>query len=934
MSAAWDLATPILAATGLASFALAAWLSWRAGHRWTPFLLLLPMALLGLSIQQSHLPGLVWRPESQILQAIGVATLLLALMALFLVQTHEHHLVNDLPREGRSLVRDALLLGALAAAIAVMVGVLAFFQSQDMQMQHISTQAVSMARSLETSLVDTSNRQDLLNRIRDHWRKSNRPYAEASFFIVGPDGRVEACSNTLRLTGHDLSDWPLKTDLPRVDTIGSLLTRESEWVGRFHSPSGEEAVASFNFNPTLKGLVVVQIPMRAARSELLEALRPWLVGFAVTLVLLPLAMVLLIRAFMGAISALRQAEDARRQAEGHLRSVVRNLPVMLGVLEEDRRYSLHEGKALETLGIQPEQATGRTPAELFGEDADRDHDLERVFQGSAFSTIRKVHDRIFQVWYEPLRLPSGSVERIMALGIDITDRLQTERDQVASLIKFQSLFENSLDGLFLFDDQSRIVDLNPAASELLGVSRDEALGRMLREVGQSTGGNGAGLFQTLLAEGVAEGEMTFRRRDGSTRTLEFRARANILPGLHFSITRDITERRILEERFERARRLESLGVLAGGLAHDFNNLLMTIMGSAEIALEKSDPENPTGLELERIAAAVRQASELTQQMLTCSGQNPRQTRLVRLDELVAETVHLMEPVFPPQITILQQHAPEQPCIQADPIQLRQVVLNLVTNALEAIGEAVGQIHLSTGPCRLTPETVQGFEFAEGLTDVPGVLLTVRDSGKGMSEELRQRIFDPFFSTKFAGRGLGLASTLGVVRGHGGAVRVDSARGQGTSFQVLFPAAREPQEPEEPTPAGPAPSTGPGQPPRPCILVADDEESLLGLLQEALGRRGFQVLTATDGRRALEIFHSTPDLQAVVLDVKMPGLSGLEACRAMHSLRPEVPILLSTGFSEVETDQEAQDYGAFAVLRKPFRVGALTEKLSAALGRKV
>lgn len=287
MSAAWDLATPILAAAGLTSFALAAGLSWRAGHRWTPFLLLLPMALLGLSLQHSNLPGLAWRPESQILQAIGVATLLLALMALFLIQTHEHDLVNRLPREGRSLVRDALLLGALAAAIAVVVGVLAFFQSQDIQMRHISTQAISMARSLETSLVDTSDRQDLLSRIRDHWQKSNRPYAEASFFIVGPNGRVEACSRTLNLAGHDLSKWPLRTDLPRVDTIGSLLARESEWVGRYQSPSGEEAVASFNFNPTLKGLVVVQIPMRAARSELLESLRPWLVGFAVTLVVVP-----------------------------------------------------------------------------------------------------------------------------------------------------------------------------------------------------------------------------------------------------------------------------------------------------------------------------------------------------------------------------------------------------------------------------------------------------------------------------------------------------------------------------------------------------------------------------------------------------------------------------------------------------------------------
>lgn len=934
MSTVWNLATPLLAAAGLASFALAAWLSWRAGHRWTPFLLLLPMALLGLSLQHSHFPGLVWRLENQIIQAMGVAALLLALMALFLVQTHEHDLVSGLPREGRSLVRDALLLGALAAAIGVLVGALAFFQSRDLQMRHVSTQVVSMARSLEASLIDTPDRQALLRRVREHWQKSNRPYAEASFYIVGPNGRVEACSPKLDLTGRNLTGWPLQTDLPRVDTIGSLMARESEWVGPYLVPSGEEAVASFNYNPILKGLVVVQVPMRVARAELLEALRPWLVGFAVILVLLPLAMVLLVRAFMNAIGAVRKAEEARAQAEGRLRSVVRNLPVMLGVLELDGRYSLHEGKALETLGIRPGEATGRTPEEIFGEDADREQDLAHAFEGSPFSTIRKIRDRIFQVWYEPLRLPSGSVERVMALGIDITDRLQTERDQVANLVKFQSLFENSMDGLFLFDDESRVVDLNPAASQILGVTREEALGRIMREFGHSTAENGAERFRALLEEGIVEGEMTFQRRDGSTRILEFRARANILPGLHFSIARDITERRTLEERFERARRLESLGVLAGGLAHDFNNLLMTIMGSAEMALEKSDLKNPICLDLERIAAAVRQASELTQQMLTCSGQNPRQTRLIRLDELVLETLHLMEPVFPARVSVLQDHASEQPDLQADPIQLRQVILNLVTNAIEAIGESEGQIHLSTRPFQLTPQSARGFEFSENLTDVPGILLTVRDTGRGMSEELRRRIFDPFFSTKFAGRGLGLASTLGLVRGHGGAVRVESAQGRGTTFEILFPAAREAPRPQPLTPSAPQPPSGPLQPPRPMILVADDDASLLGMLREALGRRGFQVLTASDGRRALEIFQQTPDLQAVVLDIKMPGLSGLEACRAMHSLRPEVPILLSTGFSEVDTDRQAIELGAFAVLHKPFRVGALTERLGAALGRKI
>ncbi len=928
MSPAWEQVGPVLGLSGLLALGLAAWLAWKAGHRGTPFLLLLPMALLALSFRPGGLLSSPWMAPPQ---NAGLLVAVLALVALFLVQTHQQGVTGNMPQAGRRLVRTALILATLAVGAGFILTGLAFIHSRDAHQRHVAAKAQSLAHSLEANLTDGTDRQVVLNGFREHWQKANLPYPEASFFILGPRGTVEAQSPNLNLAGADLPASPLKTDLPRVDTVGRLIERRSEWVGPFLNPNGEEVIASFSYNPTLRGLVVIQFPMRAVRAELVESLRPWLVALAVILVLLPVSVALVVRAFVNTFQAAARAEEARELAEGRLHSVIHNLPVMIGVLERDGRFSLQEGKALEDLALSPEQAVGQTPTELFGPDPDREEDYVRAFSGVALSTLRQIRDRVFQVWYEPLRDHQGRVERVLALGIDITQRVRSEEEQIASLTKFHSLFENSMDAMFLYDQETRIVDLNPAGCRLLGRPRQEVLGRTFRELVEYQAADRDAVFRTLLQDGAAEGEMCFLRQDGSAPTVEFRARANILPGLHFSIMRDVTERRTLEERFNRARRLESLGVLAGGVAHDFNNLLMTILGSAELALERLDPEHPVTLELERISATGRRASELTQQLMTCSGQNPRQTRPMRLDELAIETVHLMVPVIPAHVEVIQDHHPDQPYIQADPLQLRQVLLNLITNAVEAVGENPGEVRIHTARYDISSRAPEGFEFTEGLLEGAGALLTVRDTGKGMTQELRQRIFDPFFSTKFAGRGLGLAATLGVIRGHGGAVRVDSTPGQGTTFQILFPALPEPAAPPTVTPSA---AVAPTRSARPLILVADDEESLLRLLEEALGRRGFEVVTAMDGRRALEIFQETPRLQAVVLDVKMPGMSGMEACRAMHDLRPEVPILLSTGFSEMETDREAAELGAFAVLHKPFRVGALTERLSAALGRTV
>ncbi len=391
-------------------------------------------------------------------------------------------------------------------------------------------------------------------------------------------------------------------------------------------------------------------------------------------------------------------------------------------------------------------------------------------------------------------------------------------------------------------------------------------------------------------------------------------------------------RRRLDAKLRDAQKLESLGLLAGGIAHDFNNLLTGILGNADLALLELSSESPGREELEEIRLASTRAAELTRQMLAYSGRGHVQLTTLDLSRLVEEMIHLLEPSVSKRAQLRCHCARPLPAVLGDPTQIRQVVMNLITNASDALGEESGMISVRTG----VRDADAGY-LAEALLDAtpaPGrhVFVEVCDDGCGMDEATLARIFDPFFTTKSKGRGLGLATALGIVRSHQGAIRVESRTGsrsvRGTRFTVLLPAA------EGVATEARSAARGDGETWRGSgtVLVVDDEEPVRRLAARVLGRLGFSVRTAADGREGLEAFQKHADeIVAVVLDLTMPGMSGAETLRAMRTVRPGATILLSSGYDADDSIRTLGGEQPDGFLQKPYSARGLARALRAVLG---
>ncbi|MFO0843301.1 MAG: PAS domain S-box protein [Gemmataceae bacterium] len=383
-------------------------------------------------------------------------------------------------------------------------------------------------------------------------------------------------------------------------------------------------------------------------------------------------------------------------------------------------------------------------------------------------------------------------------------------------------------------------------------------------------------------------------------------------------TLDITERKRAEEQRRRleaqllhAQKLESLGVLAGGIAHDFNNLLTGILGYASLALMQLHPGSAACPLLLEVEKAAQRAAELTQQMLAYSGRGKFIVQPLRLDQVVQEMVNLLGTVVSKKASLNLELEPAT--VEGDATQIRQVVMNLITNASDALEGQCGVIAVRTGVRRAGEADLRSAYLAHDLPAGEYACVEVADTGCGMAPETLPRIFDPFFSTKFTGRGLGLAAVLGIVKGHRGAIKVDSARGQGTVFQVLLPAfAGAPAEgraapTEEPSPRGHG-----------TVLVVDDEPTIRDLARRALEPAGFWVLEAGDGAEGLELFRQhRQEVVAVLLDLTMPRMDGLEALRGLRLLQADVPVLVMSGYSETEVSTRFAGLGANGFLQKPF-----------------
>ncbi len=382
------------------------------------------------------------------------------------------------------------------------------------------------------------------------------------------------------------------------------------------------------------------------------------------------------------------------------------------------------------------------------------------------------------------------------------------------------------------------------------------------------------------------------------------------------------ERRKLEVQLQHSQKMESLGVLAGGIAHDFNNLLMGIMGNVGMAQMKMSPESPGYVHIERIETAAERAAELTNQMLAYSGRGKFVVKIINLSSVLEEMSHLLQVSVSKNIVIKYELDKDLPAIEVDPSQFHQILMNLLTNASDSFDGKSGNVVVSTGVKVCDKACLSDFQFGDELPEGKYVYLEVSDTGSGMDEEVIASIFDPFFSTKEGGRGLGLSAVIGIVKGHNGAIKVISEPGCGTTFKLLFPASEKTAEEIVEEKLVHVDYRGEG-----TILVVDDEEGVREIATAILAEFGFEVLLASDGEEALELFKERADeISLVLLDLSMPGMGGIETFRHLKQHWEDVKVILSSGYTEEDAVSAFTGKGLADFIHKPYRPEELISKV--------
>jgi PAS domain S-box-containing protein len=523
------------------------------------------------------------------------------------------------------------------------------------------------------------------------------------------------------------------------------------------------------------------------------------------------------------------------------------------------------------------------------------------------------------------------------LAHQIKERERVERELRHSEANFRVLTETSTaatfihqGGAFLYANKAAVKFIGYTAEEMQAMKFWDFIHPDFKEVVKERG-----LSRLKEEAPPARYELAIITKDGQPRwmdlsvgTIQYEGRPAVL-GTFFDITdRKKAEeaQRALEAQVQRTQKLESLGILAGGIAHDFNNLLMGILGNADLALLELAPDSSVRDNLKGIENAARRAADLARQMLAYSGKGRFIVEPIDIGSVLAEIGHLIAASVSKKAVLNYNLAPNLPAIDADATQIRQVFMNLITNASEALEEKNGTITVSTGIRQCDRDYLRSTYLDEELPEGQYVFCEVADTGCGMDAKTRLRIFDPFFTTKFTGRGLGLAAVLGIVRGHRGALRVQSEPGNGTTFTVLFPATgRTVKSPPKP----PTPDLnwhGKG-----LVLLVDDEETVRTVGRQMLERAGFRVLIAADGREALEIFCQQPnDVTCVLLDLTMPNMDGEETFRELRGVKDDVRVILSSGYNEQEAVNRFTVKGLAGFIQKPYQYSSLTQKLQQVL----
>ncbi len=638
------------------------------------------------------------------------------------------------------------------------------------------------------------------------------------------------------------------------------------------------------------------------------------------------------------ISDRRKAETAIRESEARFRTAFENSNVGMCLVALDG--TLMEVNAAFAGMI------GRTAGEMIGRrviDFTHPDDLQHRSQfirslleernPSGVDERRFLHrdgSVVFTQVCASLKLDQGgSPEYFISLVLDITQRKKDEEElQLAHYC-----VNHAAVGIMRIRDDARILDANNHACRSLGYSRDELVGKTVFDIDPMISeGDWIKHRKSLAASGVRTVERIHRRKDGTEFPVEITI--NHLKrgeeGFSFSFINDIShrvrdeqEKQKLETQLRQAQKMEAIGTLAGGIAHDFNNILSVIIGNIEILkFENSVRESETG-NLEQIDNAADRARQLVRQILAFSRQGEQQRLLVNLRPLIKETFEFLRSTLPTTIELRQKIGADAPLVFADPTQMQQILMNLCTNASHAMERDGGTLTVAVDSYRIDEDEAR-VEPDAG----PGeyVKLSVSDTGHGMEPGVLGRIFDPYFTTKGPGKGtgLGLAVVHGIVSAHGGKIKVHSQIGEGTAFHVFLPKAEGGQKSEpktlKPLPMGTE-----------RILLVDDEAALVDMGKTILERLGYQVVPRTSPLEALEAFRSNPvRFDAVISDMTMPQLTGVGLAKKLLEIRPDIPVILCSGFGDRANEERARSLGVRAFLHKPVGMQDLANELRAAL----
>ncbi len=518
---------------------------------------------------------------------------------------------------------------------------------------------------------------------------------------------------------------------------------------------------------------------------------------------------------------------------------------------------------------------------------------------------------------------------------DVSERERASKALLASEHRYRSLIEATGSVLIGLAPDGMIIEWNREAERVYGHTRREVLGKdyfALFVEAPRRGSLRSEIRRALAGEKMRAREEVVVSKGGDRRVVLWTVTRLLDVNNHgigvIASGQEVTERKQLEQQMQHAQKLESLGVLAGGIAHDFNNLLVGILGNASLALMDIDEASPLHELVKDIETTALRAADLTKQMLAYSGRGRFVVRRVDLTNIVEEMAHLLQTVISKRAQLQFAFARPMPEVEADATQLRQIVMNLITNASDALNGDNGTITLRTGVMRASGDYLRSPFLDYQLEEGNYAYVEVQDSGVGMSAETMQRIFDPFFSTKFTGRGLGLAATLGIVRGHRGTIRVTSIPGEGTTFRVLLPTISVERE-AAPTVVEATPAIqGTG-----TVLVVDDDPTVRAVATQILERRGFSVVHASDGAEGLQRFvRERASFVMALVDLAMPQMGGDDLIRAMRAHDPEFPVILMSGFSEVEIAKQFANDSIGGFVQKPFRVEELDLALERVLSR--